>query len=284
MSNYDIEMWRYSKELKFQSNNPLLGHEHIKSSEAVLQSVNIRTNNYGLRGENIEPADLPLRRILFLGSSVTLGWGVSEEDTMTFRLDKALGDSVKVLNAGIGNYNTERYVENFLENLTELSPTDIVIHYFVNDAEELPLGGGNWALKNSQLAVTFWIVANRLIQSTGGNNLVDHYQDVYLPASPGFQKMTAALDKIKVYAEINHINIVFAMTPDVHNLVDYKFRFIHDIMAKEAINRNFTYIDMLPAFDGLSNPQSIWAMPGDPHPNALGHQLMADFLLPALAN
>jgi lysophospholipase L1-like esterase len=27
----------------------------------------------------------------------------------------------------------------------------------------------------------------------------------------------------------------------------------------------------------------VWAMPGDPHPNALGHELMAKALLPLLA-
>ena len=35
MRNYDIEMWRYSKELKKESKNPLLGHEHIPSKEAI---------------------------------------------------------------------------------------------------------------------------------------------------------------------------------------------------------------------------------------------------------
>ena len=42
MKNYDIEMWRYAKEIKIQSENPILGHEHVPSSSAILQSVNIR--------------------------------------------------------------------------------------------------------------------------------------------------------------------------------------------------------------------------------------------------
>ena len=33
--NYDIEMWRYSKELKVISDNPVLGHEHRRSASAV---------------------------------------------------------------------------------------------------------------------------------------------------------------------------------------------------------------------------------------------------------
>jgi lysophospholipase L1-like esterase len=30
-------------------------------------------------------------------------------------------------------------------------------------------------------------------------------------------------------------------------------------------------------------PQELFAMPGDPHPNALGHRLMADAIFPILA-
>jgi hypothetical protein len=31
-------------------------------------------------------------------------------------------------------------------------------------------------------------------------------------------------------------------------------------------------------------PQELFAMPGDPHPNALGHKLMADAISPIIAN
>ena len=71
MQNYNIEMWRYSKELKRESSNGLLGHEHIPSSSAILQSVSIRINSDGLRGEEINEKELNEKRIIFLGSSVT---------------------------------------------------------------------------------------------------------------------------------------------------------------------------------------------------------------------
>ena len=37
MRNYDIEMWRYAKELKVRSQNPALGHVHLKNKSALLQ-------------------------------------------------------------------------------------------------------------------------------------------------------------------------------------------------------------------------------------------------------
>src|ERR1035441_2780708 len=65
MRNYDIEMWRYAKELKVRSDDPLLGHEHRPSSQALLQSVEIRTNELGLRGGPLAPPRPGVRRILF---------------------------------------------------------------------------------------------------------------------------------------------------------------------------------------------------------------------------
>ena len=50
MRNYDIEMWRYALELKKRADDPVLGHEHVASRSATLQSVEIRLNERGLRG------------------------------------------------------------------------------------------------------------------------------------------------------------------------------------------------------------------------------------------
>ena len=87
MTNYDIEMWRYALTLKQRSDNPILGHDHVRSASAILQSVEIRTNAWGLRGAEVPMPPVPgRRRILFLGSSVTLGWGVPEEATVTEKL------------------------------------------------------------------------------------------------------------------------------------------------------------------------------------------------------
>lgn len=52
-------------------------------------------------------------------------------------------------------------------------------------------------------------------------------------------------------------------------------------MKKVAATDGYTFVDLLPAFGALA-PEQIWAMPGDPHPNALGHKLMAETLFPVL--
>lgn len=285
MTNYDIEMWRYAKELKAQSPDPELDFDHVKSRSAVLQNVPIRLNEWGLRGGPVEPMPAGGRRILFLGGSITLGWGVPEEQTVEARLEEALrarGESVQVLNGGVGNYNAERYVGRFFKELSGLDPTDIVVHYFLRDAEALPPGGGNIALRHSELAVTLWIAYHRLVDRSGEQSLVDHYRDAYRPDAPGFLTMQARLKALAEYAASKHLRLYLAMTPDVHNLVDYPLGFVHDTMRRVAEENGYVYVDLLPAMRGRS-PEELFAMPGDPHPNALGHQLMAEAILPVVA-
>jgi lysophospholipase L1-like esterase len=284
MTNYDIEMWRYANELKQKSADPQIDFDHRRSQSALLQSTEIRLNSWGLRGSESGPLQDGHRRILFLGGSITLGWGVQEQDTVEARLERVLNDSgssAQVLNGGVGNYNTERYVSRFFKELTPLNPTDIVVHYFLRDAEELPPGGGNVLLRHSELAVMLWIAYHRLLDRHGEASLVEHYQRVYDPSAPGFKVMQAKLRELADYAARNNIRIYLAMTPDVHNLVDYKFGFVHDIMRKIAEADGYAYVDLLPAMLGRP-PERMWAMPGDPHPNAFGHELMADAIFPAL--
>lgn len=286
MSTYDIEMWRYSNELKAKSDDPHLDFDHVKSKSAVLQKVEIRLNEWGLRGGPVTPLPSGGRRILFLGGSIALGWGVAEADTIEARLERLLrergGEQVQVLNAGVGNYNADRYVSRFFKELAGLEPTDIVVHYFLRDAEDLPPGGGNIALQKSQLAVTLWIAYHRAFDRSGEGSLVDHYRAAYQTDAPGFRTMQAKLTELADYARARGIRVYLAMTPDVHNLVDYKLGFVHDIMRNVAAKAGYAYVDLLPAMRGR-RPEELFAMPGDPHPNALGHALMADALLPAIA-
>src|SRR5476649_51942 len=69
MTNYDIEMWRYARELKVRIPDPALDFVHQKNKSAVLQNVEIRLNEWGLRGDRVAAVTPDKRRILFLGAS-----------------------------------------------------------------------------------------------------------------------------------------------------------------------------------------------------------------------
>jgi lysophospholipase L1-like esterase len=284
--NYNVEMLRYSNELKRPTDNPILGHEHVANKSAILQRVAIRINEWGMRGGPVPSPSPDRRRILLLGSSITLGWGVEEEQTLAVRLVtmfRQAGVDAEVLNAGIGNYNAVRYVELFMTKLHQLQPTDVVVHYFINDAETLERGGGNALLRHSQLAAALWTLGRQQALGAGQQGMLDYYRNVYDPAAPGYRAMRDALGRLSAYAAEHQIRIYLAVTPDVHNLIDYPFGFIHERMAEIADELGYNFVDLYPGFRNLT-PGEVWSMPGDPHPNALGHRIMAEWLFPALTS
>jgi lysophospholipase L1-like esterase len=95
--------------------------------------------------------------------------------------------------------------------------------------------------------------------------------------------MKSSLSRLADYAHANRINLYLAMMPDVHNLEHYQLGFAHQVLQETATSLGYTYLDLLPYFGKLP-PKDIWAMPGDPHPNALGHQIMADAIYPVLTS
>ena len=198
------------------------------------------------------------------------------------RMFRDRGQTVEVLNAGVGNYNAERYAERYLTELADLDPTDILVHFFLRDAEVLEPGGGNWLMRNSELAVMLWLAAQRTLGSRLAGTAIDRYRALYRDDAPGHRAMLAALDRLAADARAGHRRLFLAMVPDLHSLEHYPLVDVHARMRREAEQRGFVFVDLLPALAGLK-PEEVWAMRGDPHPNALGHRKMAEAVFPVLA-
>lgn len=279
--NYVVEMWRYARELKTPS-TPELGHVHLPSSRAVLQNVEIATNSLGLRGP--EPAATDVRpKIVLLGSSIVLGWGVPERNTLRATIEDQLGGKFAVYNAGIGNYNLARSVALFESRLRSLRPRTVVVGYFLRDAEVIDPPIRNILLENSQFAtLIFHVVDGFLHGGYSQDKLERHYRQVYDANAAGYQSMLASLDKLRSLADQDGFDVILAMIPDIHALHPYRFGYIHDAMKENAEARGFAFVDLLPALEQFSGPE-LWAIPGDPHPNADGQRLMAGPISKALA-
>ncbi|MEY3369728.1 MAG: hypothetical protein RLZZ361_398 [Cyanobacteriota bacterium] len=284
--NYDVEMWKYSRSLKKISTSKTLGHEHIPDRSARLQNVDIRINDIGMRGaEPNTKADL---KIIMLGSSITLGWGVSEEQIypsiLKQRVQSLTSKQIEVFNAGVGNYNTYREVEAFFLKYKVLKPDIIVLNYFVNDAEILPAPKSNWLLENSQLAVLLWSRLEQIKTKFGvQESFEEHYKNIYKDDFEGWILTQKSFAKLAKYANDRNVPVIVAMIPDIHNLKNYPFGFIHEKIKKLSEDNGFVFVDLYDSFKDIDKPEEIWAMPGDPHPNAKGHQMIANQLFPTLS-
>jgi hypothetical protein len=116
--DFAMEMWKYAVQLKQPVSNPDLGFVHIPNGHAFLMGVDVNINSQGLRDYEYSLAKPPeTYRIMTLGDSTTLGWGVPLEATVPKLLERELNpgrapgiDRFEVLNAGVGNYNTVQEV------------------------------------------------------------------------------------------------------------------------------------------------------------------------------
>ncbi len=137
---YDIEMTRYANEFKQDAKNPGIGHVHRPRARAILMGVPVQINADGFRDDDYSVGRSQKYRIIFLGDSLTFGWGVRREDSFEHLLEKALSERypTEIINFGTGNYNTEQEVNLFIERGLKYQPNKVVLFYFINDAEPLP--------------------------------------------------------------------------------------------------------------------------------------------------
>tara|TARA_A100001015_G_scaffold320563_1_gene447394 strand:+ start:649 stop:1614 length:966 start_codon:yes stop_codon:yes gene_type:complete len=281
--DYDIEQWKYAKKLKIKHVNPKIGHIHLKNSSAFLQGVEIKTNKYGQRDKNYNNEDLNKfdRSFLFIGSSITLGWGVEYERTFIQRLNKLSDEDGKkwiYINGGIGNYNTERYVNNYFDNWKDLDFSDIAINFFVNDTEIINQDNSNFFTRHFQTGVILWKYINSLKFQYSEQNLSNYYKMKYMNDFKGFKVAKMELQKISDHCKREKKKCHLILMPDIHQLNPYKLHFINEKMKKISQDLNFNYHDLLPALEDIRPSNLLWNKYNDPHPNILAHELISESL------
>nr|WP_295930579.1 hypothetical protein [uncultured Dyadobacter sp.] len=118
----------------FSSFSPDLGYVLRPGSEHVhsgLEYENMfRINSFGLRDDE-DSMDQP--KLVFLGDSFTMGWGIDQDRTYADLTGKKLG--IKTLNAGISSYGTFREMVLF-SKIKRDSCQLVVLQYCENDREE----------------------------------------------------------------------------------------------------------------------------------------------------
>jgi hypothetical protein len=277
--NYDIEMWKYSKLLKEKSKNSKINHVHQKNKSSILQNIEIKTNNYGQRDIYIDNTILDeyKRSFLIIGSSITLGWGVKSKNTFTNLLNyKANLDNNEwiFINGGVGNYNTERYINNYFENWSNLDFTDIIIHFFVNDTELLKDNEVNIFTKHTHLGVVVWKFIKSLDSLLKKENIINYYNNKFADDFEGFKIAKKEIERLNDYCIRNNINCHIVLMPDIQQLNPYKLEFINNKIISFSKKINLNYLDLTPYFEQTLK-ENLLNDYNDPHPNKTGHEIIS---------
>jgi lysophospholipase L1-like esterase len=119
--------------------DPELKYKHRPDFRAKYQGVTLSFNELGMRDDPIGPKPAGEYRILCLGDSQTMGWGVRREDIWTVRLqailEQRLGREVRVINSGVVSYETRQQYRFLMRHGYAMQPDMLFLMYMDNDIE-----------------------------------------------------------------------------------------------------------------------------------------------------
>ncbi len=282
-AGHDSELWRYAAGMLEPANHPGLRHQHRPDRELELYGTTIRTEAHGLRDERVV-TDHPApgtRRVLLLGDSITLAWGVDWSDSYGQVLERLLEESTgrdhELLNAGVAGYDSASLAAAW-EQRAELEPAVVLVAFYINDIERAPSGGSLWSWLGSHLHLKPFFQRGLL------GLLAPDYRDLYTeryadPAATG--RLVADLRGLLASVRGRGLPLVFVHIPELHGFDPYPFPQVHRLIEERVLaDSEACYVDLLPALAG-HEPTSLWVSPEDHHPNAAGHELMARAILEA---
>jgi lysophospholipase L1-like esterase len=281
-------MWKYARDVKQVAADPLIGHEHAPNRQARLMGVDFRTNAQGQRDREYSFERVPGKlRIAMLGDSLTVGWGVPVEDTFAKRIERmyaAAGIDAEVINFGVGNYNTVQEVQAFLATGHRYRPDVVVLNYFVNDAELLEPARSPSSLMRACYACVFLAGRGDAVvrQFLGGMDWAQYYLSLYgHGTSKGWLEAKAAIGRLAEATKASGVKLVIVNLPELHDVKNYRFGRVTDLVRQAAEENGAVFVDMLPAMVDQQSSK-LWVTPPDPHPNSYANELIAKALFAAL--
>jgi lysophospholipase L1-like esterase len=282
---YDVEMFRYARELKRDApaDAPAMHHWHVPGAHAVLQGVPVRINSRGLRDREFAYAVPPgVTRILVLGDSITFGWGVPIEDSYPKVLERLLNADepgrYQVLNGGVGNYTTSRIIALYRYELHKYGAQVVVFSFYLNNANETPDSRLQFLFDTPlEFPVFLWSRLQRVASRYGvGPDFDEYYRQLYREGTPSYERFKGELLGFLEELEAQGRKVVVVSIPDVRHLTEPRYRYagITERVRAVAAQAGAPFLDLYPSVRGLPAAKIVNS-PEDRHPNAEGHRRFA---------
>lgn len=279
------------------------------------QSIPVDINSQGLRGPETPFEKQPATyRILNLGDSIAMGWGVAVEDTYGQQLQALLNAEgpgslrYEVINAGVPGWSLDNALAYLQAEGLKYEPDLIVLDVtIVNDINgksallaENDSGPFRWLSDHTY----FWPFlqgqaswAKARAEGKDRVSTIDPPTDAskYFPLDPQSERWTERWNTVLEIDQVagrNDIPLVLVLFPLEFQVVDTSFTTLpQEIFVSNATKAGIPVLDLLPAYQQacLEKPggacqvedyylfADVWM-----HPSALGHQVTAIELRTAL--
>ncbi|MBM4061737.1 MAG: hypothetical protein FJ265_11680 [Planctomycetes bacterium] len=283
--------------------------------------VEMRFNRFGLRDRDDLTLEKPagLRRVLCLGDSFTLGWGVRQEHNWPVLVERELRarwPQVQVINAGgTGSAYVDEYELALRHRHGRFAPDLVVVTLCLNDLlltngklchyrdealpdVERPPESFRWWMHSALLRdLSRGLAAGSALDLDPAVDWTDAL--LRLPAGHlwyrnknetpavywGSGTPQRALRGMRDWCAEHGARFAVVIWPLLQGLGEgrfYPFAGMHERVAGFCAQEGIDLLDLLPALRG--EPQeSLWVSPGDMHPNERAQQLVAPMLAVFLA-
>jgi lysophospholipase L1-like esterase len=252
------------------------------------------TNSRGFRGREFAlEAPRGTFRIVMIGDSFTMGSGVREEEAYPALVEAALlgtGEkrNYEVLNLGLSGLNLASSIDSRLVRIgLDYDPDMIVYGFTINDLE-----GRDYVAHPRQsrkptgsllldLLWERWAYGRDLVWPSKSSYVreLDHN---YFRNPSAWGRFESDLDRLVAIGRERGTCIVVLIHTQLTALHSWHpFRRHYEAVANAARRRNIFVVESFPWFEGI-DPAGYTSGPHDSHPNAVGHQILAEALLRAL--
>lgn len=294
-----------------------IGYTLMKPNQHYLwRNIPVDINQAGFRDDDA-PYQKPSGafRILNLGDSVAMGWGVRKGDTYGDVLEKTLstsaagGGKVDVLNAAVPGWNQENALAYLKAEGLKYDPDLIIVDLtIVND-----IYGANALKTQRRPPVIEWLNTNthfwpflvvqfRTIQANSQGRRIDVLNppkdaQSYFPQDPAsstWDHSWKQIEQVFQIAKEKNIKFVLLLFPLEYQTLDPSYSTVaQQVFIDRAKAVGMPVIDLLPAFQKACNEKpggkcqledhylfaDLWM-----HPSQVGHQITADQVKAWMAN
>jgi len=287
--DFSMEMWKYAVKLKRPVANPDLSFAHAPNRSAFLMGVQVSINSEGLRDREFSLEKPPgVYRVMMLGDSTTLGWGVRQEDTAAKLLERKLNEAlplgfnhVEVMNTGVGNYDTVQEVTYYETIGWKYHPDLVVLVFFINDPEPVPVEKKGFLIDRSYLIAFATNRIDGVMRHAGVRpDWKTYYASLYDDNRPGFQACKKALVSLANSTRSHDAKLLVAILPELHQINgdSYPFRAAHQKIRDVMTAENVSVLELIDGLKDHDPERTLWVTALDDHPNAKANNLISDQL------
>ena len=275
LAYFDLPLWEWDEKLHYKHRPNSVKHWESFGNKPIV------VNEYGLHDDSfpIKKRKKELR-ILNLGDSITMGHGVTKDETYSKFLEMILSDSlseyeiIEVINSGVQGYSTFQELE-VLNRSLQFDPDIVTIGFCLNDVTEpfvvnKELGG--IGLDYHRVTQAPNKLLNFFLNETGFGRLVQEIRIRKLDANQmkiaelyDVKKMItkqvdstyqaqwnftlAELNNIYSVCKMNDIPVVLLIFPFTFQFNNTDIQWPQELLIQDAINNQVTYIDFLKTFE-----------------------------------